>query len=85
MKKGATGENKITRDLSSSVTEKFNGYELIKRRLRNKEKEDFQPIHIVYEPIGKENELVICYFMDEIHLAYRSYVSTKEKGGRKNL
>lgn len=39
--KGATGENKITRDLSSSVIEKFNGYELIKRRLRNKEKEDF--------------------------------------------
>ena len=47
VKKGVTGENKITQDLSSSVIEKFNGYELIKRELRNKDKEDFQPIHIV--------------------------------------
>ena len=36
IKKGACGENKISRDLSSSVTEKFNGYEIIKRGLRNK-------------------------------------------------
>ena len=56
IKKGATGENKITRDLSSSIIEKFNDYELIKRRLRNKDKEGSQPIHIVFEPVGKENE-----------------------------
>ena len=41
IKNGATGENKITRDLSSSVIEKFNGYDLIKRRLRSKEKRIF--------------------------------------------
>ena len=79
-KKGAAGENKITRDLSSSVIEKFNGYELIKRRLRTKEKEDVYPIHTVHEQIGKENELVACYFTNELHLAYRSYVSRKYKG-----
>ena len=79
IKKGAAGENKITRDLSSSVTEKFNDYKLIKRRLRNKEQEDFYPIHIVHEPIGKENELAACYFPNELHLAYRSYVSRKTK------
>ena len=62
---------------------KFNGYGFIKRRLRNNEKEDIQPIHIVYEPVGKENELVICYFTDKIHLAYRSYVSKKVKGEEK--
>ena len=41
IKNEATGENKITRDLSSSVIEKFNGYDLIKRRLRSKEKRIF--------------------------------------------
>ena len=41
---------------------------------------DFQTIDIVYEPVGNENELVICYFTGNINLAYRSYVNKKVKG-----
>ena len=80
IKKGATGENKITRDLFSSIIETFNGYELIKNDLKGKEKEDFQTIDIFYEPVGNENELLIHYFTGNIHLAYRSYVNKKVKG-----
>ena len=72
IRKGATGENKITRDLSSSIIENFNGYELIKNDLKGKEKVDFQTIDIVYEPVSNENELVICYFTGNINLAYKS-------------
>ena len=49
IKKGACSRvNKVTHDLSSSVIEKFNGYEIIKRGLRNKEKEDFCPIDVLF-------------------------------------
>ena len=65
------------------MIEKFNGYEIIKRGFRNKEKEDFYPIDIVYEPVSNRGDLVICYFTDEIHLAFRSYISKKVKGVEK--
>ena len=80
IKKGATGENKTTRDFSFSIIENFHGYKLIIKDLKSKEKEDFQTIDIVYEPVGNENELVICCFTDNIHLAYRNFVNKKEKG-----
>ena len=83
IKEGAYGENKITRHLSSSVIEKFNGYKIIKRGLRNKEKEDFCPIDIAYEPVSNKDDIVICYFTDNIHLAFRSYISKKVKGEEK--
>ena len=79
IKKEASGENKITRDLSSSVIEKFNGYKIIKRGLRNKEKEDFCPIDIVYDPVSNKHVLVISYFTENIHLVFRSYISKKSQ------
>ena len=39
----------MTRNLSSSVLEKFNGYEMIRQKLQRKEKIDVTPIDIVYE------------------------------------
>ena len=80
IKKGATGENKTTRDFSFSIIENFHSYELIIKDLKSKEKEDFQTIDIVYEPVGNENELVVCCFTDNIHLVYRNFVNKKEKG-----
>ena len=44
-------ENKVARDLSSSVIEKFNGYEVIKHKMGHQEKVNLTPINIVYEPI----------------------------------
>ena len=62
----------MTRDLSSSIIEKLNGYEIIKRELARIEKVEFAPIRIVYEPIYDENVPVPCYFTDQIYLTYRS-------------
>ena len=47
--------------------------------MKYKEKKDFEPINIIYEPVSKENELVICYFTNDIHFAYRSYINKKQK------
>ena len=64
--------DKVTRDLSSSIIEKFNGYEIIKHELACKEKVELTPIEIVYEPIYDGNVPLSCYFTDKIHLADRS-------------
>lgn len=55
IKKGAFGDNKTGLDLSSSVIEKFNGYEILKRGLRNKEKKILvqQILYMSRFPINK--------------------------------
>ena len=73
----------MTQDLSRSIIEKFNGYEITKHELARKEKVEFFPTDIVYEPIYDENVPVLCYFTDKIHLAYRSYIGRYVKGEEK--
>ena len=46
IKKKVVGKNTVTRNLSSSVIEKFNGYENIKLKIALKEKTDFTPLDI---------------------------------------
>ena len=64
----------MTGDLLSYVLEKFNGYEIIKQKLARKEKVDFTPLDIVYKPTYDENIPIPCLFINQIHLAYRSYL-----------
>ena len=51
IKKKVEGKNQVTRNLSSCVLEKFNGYEIIKHQLARKEKKGFSAIEVVYESI----------------------------------
>ena len=76
-------KNKVTRNLTSSIIKKCNGYEIIKHELARKEKMKFTPINIIYEPIYDGNVPVPCYFTNEIHLAYRSYIGKYLKGQEK--
>ena len=80
VKKKVQGKNEVTRNLSSSVLQKFNGYETIRNDLSFNEKAEVITIDIVYEPIYNETIPVPCYFTSEIHLAYRSYFSHFDKG-----
>ena len=61
----------MTRNLFSSVFEKFNGYEIIKQDLACKEKIELTPINIVYERSYDEKIPVPCFFTDQIYMAYR--------------
>ena len=65
----------VIRNLSSSVLEKFNGYEMIRNDLRSEERAELIPINVVYEPIYDETVSAPCYSTNEIHLAYRSYIN----------
>ena len=53
---------------------------MIRQDLDCKERVDITPINMVYEPIFDENIPVPCFFTDQIHLAYKSYVGRFEKG-----
>ena len=79
-KKKVVRKNEMTRSLSSSAIEKFNGYEFIKQKLTRKEKVDFTAIDIVYEPPYNENLPIACFFINQIHLAYRSYTGRIKNG-----
>ena len=83
IKKKVQGKNEVTRNLSSSVLEKFNGYQMIRNDLSYQEKAEVIPIEVVYEPIYDQTISVPCYFTSEIHLACRSYVGHFDK--RKEL
>ena len=63
-------KNKMKRELSSCVIQKFNGYELIRNNLNVLEEKDFIPIDIVYQPTLDENKKIECFFAPDITLAY---------------
>ena len=67
LKKIVQGKNEVIRNLSNSVLEKFNGYEMIRNDLSFNEKVEVIPIDIVYEPICDETIPVPCYFTSENH------------------
>ena len=70
----------MTRNLSSSVLEKFNGYEMIRQKLQRKEKIDVTPIDIVYESSYDESITILCFFTDQMFLAYKSYIGRMDRG-----
>ena len=80
IQKKVQGKNKLTRNLSSSVVEKFNGYEMIRRQLARKENIELTAINIVYEPSYDEKISVLCFFTDKIYIAYKSYIGRLDKG-----
>ena len=62
----AKDKNKITRNLSSSVIEKFHGYQAVKHGLARKEQIDLEALCIVYDTSYSEDENVPapCFFSD---------------------
>ena len=80
IKKKVIGKNEVTRNLSSSVLEKFNGYETIKQKFIYKEKFDFTPFDIVYEPTRDQNIPIPCFFTSQIYLACRRYFGHFKNG-----
>ena len=50
----------------------------------HREKVNLTPIYIVYEPIYDEYTPIQCYFTDQVHLPYGSYVDVNVKGSEKN-
>ena len=73
-------KNKMKRELSACVIQNFNGYKLIRNSLNSKERKDFVPVDIVYEPVLNENKSIECFFAPKIYLGYTTAVERTKKG-----
>ena len=69
---------KIVRKLSSCSRVKFDSYNIISNEFSRKVRRHFTPINIIYKPVKKKNDKILCYSTTDISKAYRS--SCKSNG-----
>ena len=62
----------VLRNLSSCIREKFNGFTFADICLRKKQKTDLIPVNILYIPIKKQDDVIKCFFTDDLKNAYRT-------------
>ena len=66
-------KQKIVRQLSSYLIEKYSGFRLISIEHEKKHRKLFKPIDIIYKPTESiEIEPLCCFFSDDISKAYSS-------------
>ena len=71
-------KKKVMRDLLTCITERFNGFNIVKLELDRELRREIYPIDILYKPVRKQVN-VECFFTTEINLAYRTSFSEGEK------
>ena len=65
-------KKRVLRSLSSCIKEKFNSFTFANIRLAKKQKDDLVPINIIYEPVKKQDQIIKCYFTNDLKNAYRA-------------
>ena len=72
-------EQKNFRQLSSCLTEKRNGFNIISIEYSKKLRKKFEPIDIIYKTVKKCDEKIYCYFSKHISRAFRNTCSNGDK------
>ena len=72
-------KQKIVRQLSSCLIEKYSGFRVISIDFERKQRKLFKPIDIIYKPTKSIEIELLCYFSDDISKAYSSLHSVGEK------
>ena len=72
-------KQKIVRQLSSCLTEKYSGFTIISIEYQKKQRQLFKPIDIIYKPTKHTEIEPFCYFSDDISKAYSSLLTKKKK------
>ena len=70
----------MKRELSACIIQKFNGYELLRNHLNSRERKNFIPIDIVYEPTLNDKKPINCLFAPEICLGFYTSYEKMRKG-----
>ena len=74
-------KNQMKKELSACVIQKFNGYELLRNHLNSRERKNFIPIDVVYEPtLNEKNQLSV--FLLQKYLAFHTNIE-KIRDGKK--
>ena len=75
-------QQKIVRQLSSYLIEKYNGFTIISIEYQKKQrKKAFKAIDIIYKPTKHVEIEPLCYFSEDISKAYSSFHSKGDKKG----
>ena len=72
-------KQKIVRQLSSCLIEKYNGFTVISIEFKKNQRRMFKPIDIIYKPTKHIEIEPLCYFSDDISKAYLSLHSKGKK------
>ena len=75
-------KQKLVRQLSSCVIEKYSGFQVISVEYERKQRKMFKPIDIIYKPTKCIEIEPLGYFSDDIAKAYSTFYS-KGKDGMK--
>ena len=67
-------KNQMKKELSACVIQKFNSYELLRNHLNSRERKNFIPIDVVYEPTLNEKKPIECFFAPKIYLAFHTNI-----------
>ena len=62
----------ILRELSGYITNKYNGFNIVRLEQSKNIMRKFIPIEIINKPVKNCNEVINCYFSNNINLAFRS-------------
>ena len=72
-------KQKIVRQFSSCLIEKYRGFTIISIEYQKKQRKLFKPIYIIYKPTKNIQIEPLCYFTEDISKAYSSLHSKGEK------
>ena len=65
--------------MSSCITERFNGFTIIRSEYAKKVRREFSPIDIIYKPSKNIEIEPLCYYSSDISLAYSATYSRKNR------
>ena len=69
----------VIRRVSSYIKEKFNGFHVAQPSLSKGQKKYLTPINIIYIPVKSQNEVIECFFTEDIRHGFRgTYIAGQE-------
>ena len=71
-------KKEVIRRVSSCIKEKFNGFTFAQINLAKNQKQDLIPINTVYKPVKKQDEVINCFFTDDLKNAYREVYNNSQ-------
>ena len=72
----------ITRQLSSCLIDKYNGFQDFSIEFDRKQRKKMKPIDIIYKPTKDPEIKPLCYFSKDIAKTYSNFYSIKDKTKR---
>ena len=69
----------VLRDLSSCIIKRFNGFNIVCVEFRKKLGQSFRPVDIIYKPVTKCNEIINCYFSENLNISFCTTFSEGSK------